>query len=79
MVFPWGAMAQPSTWGQIPLPDGQRDLTPSEVPAAQIKSPADQGEVNGAGERALGEESPFRDLLQGMGEIHNRHCACREL
>jgi len=45
----------------------------------KIKSPADQGEVSGAGERALGEEPPFRDLLQGMGEIHNRRCACRGL
>ena len=45
----------------------------------KIKSPADQGEVSGAGERALGEEPPFRDLLQGMGEIHDRRCACREL
>jgi len=47
--------------------------------ARKIKSPADQGEVNGAGERALGEEPPFQDLLQGMGEIHDRYCACRGL
>ena len=71
-----------------PAPDtptaapGKRQCT--FLPAPQmgeepIKSPADQGEVSGAGERVLGEEPPFRDLLQGMGEIHNRRCACRGL
>ncbi|KRG63160.1 hypothetical protein ABB26_12775, partial [Stenotrophomonas humi] len=44
-----------------------------------IKSPADQGGVDGAGERVFGEESPLRDLLQGMGEIRDRYCACRGL
>ena len=45
-----------------------------------IKSPADQGEIGGARGAGPGEGSSLRGRsLQGMGEISDRRCICREL